>query len=257
MVVSLYLNLTLSFLILLSNDTVMGEMKVKRIKVIEMGGTISADGVDRLDLKDYESGIYTGEDYIKAIPELNEIADVSFESFLKVSSTKINAAHWVQLRNKATKCLCEEEYDGIVISHGTNTLEESAYFLHLTVRTEKPIVFVVAQRPFTALSSDAHYSIIQAIRVAASEAAMRKGVLMVLNDEISSAREGTKTNTYRVEAFQSGQFVFLGFVDPDQKVQFYREPTRKHTYQSSLAHLDIKSLPEVEIIYSYAGATGH
>src|SRR5699024_12847806 len=98
--------------------------KMKRIKVYEMDRTVSADEVDRFYLKDYEICIYTGEDYIKAIPELNEIADVSFESFLKVSSTKINAAHWVHLRNKATKCLCEEENDGIVITDGTNTLEE-------------------------------------------------------------------------------------------------------------------------------------
>lgn len=230
---------------------------MKKIKVLEMGGTISAQGNNRLDLKDYTSGIFTGEDFQQAIPEINAIAEVTFESFLRVSSTEVNATHWIQLREKVIHSLEEENYDGIVISHGTNTLEESAYFLHLTVPTEKPIVFVGAQRPFTALSSDAHYNIIQAIRVAASEAAMRKGVLIVLNDEISSAREVTKTNTYRLEAFQSGQFGFLGFVDPDQKVQFYREPTRKHTYQSALAHLDIKSLPEIEIIYSYAGATGH
>src|SRR5699024_5635500 len=257
MVVSLYLNLTLSFLILLSNDTVMGEMKVKRIKVIEMGGTISADGVDRLDLKDYESGIYTGEDYIKAIPELNEIADVSFESFLKVSSTKINAAHWVQLRNKATKCLCEEEYDGIVITHGTNTLEESAYFLHLTVPSEKPIVFVGAQRPFTALSTDAHLNLLQAVRVAASDEARGRGVLVLLNDEISSARDVTKTNTYRLEAFQSGQFGYLGYADTDKQIHFYRQPTRKHTIHSEFSNLEMTHLKNVEIVYSYAGATGH
>ena len=230
---------------------------MKKIKVLEMGGTISAKGNNRLDLKDYTSGIYTGEDYQHAIPEINTIAKVTFESFLRVSSTEVNATHWIQLRQKVIHSLEAENYDGVVISHGTNTLEESAYFLHLTVPTEKPIVFVGAQRPFTALSSDAHYNIIQAIRVAASGAAIQKGVLVVLNDEISSAREVTKTNTYRLEAFQSGQLGYLGFIDPDQQVQFYREPTRKHTYQSAFAHLDIQSLPEIEIIYSYAGATGH
>lgn len=230
---------------------------MKKIKVIEMGGTISGNGKDRLDLKDYKSGLYNGDDFLEAIPEIEQFADVSFESFLRVSSTILNADHWIQLRNKVTTCLLEENFDGIVITHGTNTLEESAYFLHLTVSTDKPIVFVGAQRPFTALSSDAHLNLLQAIRVAASEEAKNKGVLVLLNDEISGAREVTKTNTYRLEAFQSGQFGYLGFIDPDKKIQFYRQPTRKHTVNSEFSSLDITELPNVEIVYSYAGATGH
>lgn len=222
-----------------------------------MGGTISGYGKDRLDLKDYISGIYCGEDFLKAIPEIDEIADVSFESFLRISSTKINSDHWIQLRKKVMSSLLEENFDGIVITHGTNTLEESAYFLHLTLPTEKPIIFVGAQRPFTALSSDAHLNLLNAIRVAASDEAKNKGVLVLLNDEISSAREVTKTNTYRIEAFQSGQFGYLGFIDPDNKVQFYRQPTRKHTVNSEFSSLDFTELPDVEIVFSYAGATGH
>src|SRR5699024_7930980 len=125
---------------------------------------------------------------LQAMPEMKAIAEVTFESFLRVSSTEVNPTLWIQLNVQVIHSIEEENYDDIVIYHGTNTLEESAYFLHLTVPTEKPIVFVGAQRPFTALSSDAHYNIIQSIRVAASEASMRKGVLIVLNDEISSAR---------------------------------------------------------------------
>lgn len=230
---------------------------MKKIKVIEMGGTISGNGKDRLDLKDYKSGLYNGDDFLEAIPEIEQFADVSFESFLRVSSTILNADHWIQLRKKVTTCLLEENFDGIVITHGTNTLEESAYFLHLTVPTDKPIVFVGAQRPFTALSSDAHLNLLQAIRVAASEEAKNKGVLVLLNDEISGAREVTKTNTYRLEAFQSGQFGYLGFIDPDKQVQFYRQPIRKHTVKSEFSSLDITELPNIEIVYSYAGATGH
>src|SRR5690625_4119547 len=154
-----------------------------------MGGTISAIGENRLDLKDYTSGVYKGNDFIDALPELREIAEVEFESFLGVSSTVINSTHWIQLRNKVTKHLLEENFDGIVITHGTSTLEETAYFLHLTVPSNKPIVFVGAQRPFTALSSDAHLNLIQAVRVASSDEAYNKGALVVLNDEISSARE--------------------------------------------------------------------
>src|SRR5690625_1704292 len=229
---------------------------MKKIKVIEMGGTISDDGKDRLDLKDYTSGVYTGDDFQKAIPEIEIIADVSFESFLRVSSTEIQADHWIKLRKKVTTTLEEENFDGLVITHGTNTMEETAYFLHLTVPSEKPIVLVGAQRPFTALSSDAHLNLLSAIRVAASDEAYQRGVLVMLNDEIGSAREATKTNTYRLEAFQSGQFGFLGYVGTDKKVHFYRTPTRKHTVHSEFSTIDFTTLENVEIVYSYAGATG-
>src|SRR5690625_1341297 len=230
---------------------------LKKIKIIQMGGTISARGERRLDLKDYISGVYKGQDFIEAIPELQDIAEIEFESFLNVSSTVINPSHWIQLRDNVKKSLIEENFDGIVITHGTNTLEETAYFLHLTVPSNKPIVFVGAQRPFTALSSDAHLNIIQAVRVATNNASYNKGVLVVLNDEISSAREVTKTNTYRLEAFQSGQLGFLGFIDPDQQVHFYRKPTKKHTIHSTFATTSFSQLPNVEIIYSYAGSTGN
>src|SRR5690625_922649 len=181
----------------------------------------------------------------------------TFESFLIVSKTSLKSEHWLKLREKVMSYLIDSDIDGIVITHGTNTLEETAYFLHLTVPTNKPIVFVGAQRPFTALSSDAHLNLIQAVSVAVNDASYNKGVLVVLNDEISSAREVTKTNTYRLEAFQSGQLGFLGFIDPDQQVHFYRQPTKKHTVHSEFATTSLSELPNVEIVYSYAGSTGH
>src|SRR5690625_1085995 len=128
---------------------------MKRIHIIEMGGTISAHGVDRLDLKDYTSGKYKGEDFLQTIPELETIASITFDSFLHISSTKVAASDWIRLREKVIDALERDNVDGIVITHGTNTIEETAYFLHLTVPSKKPIVLVGAQRPFTALSSDA------------------------------------------------------------------------------------------------------
>lgn len=228
---------------------------MKKIKIIETGGTISAAGKNRLDLKDYQSGEFTGEDFIKDIPELLDIADISFDGFIHVSSTEVDSNHWVQLRERIIRYLTVDEYDGIVISHGTNTIEETAYFLHLTIPSDKPIVIVGSQRPYTALSSDANLNLYNAISVAASDEAIGKGVLVVLNDEINSAREATKTNTYRLETFQSGQLGLLGYVDPDQRIVFYRNPTRKHTIHSEFSTLDFDRLPEVEIVYSYAGAT--
>lgn len=228
---------------------------MKKIKVIEMGGTISAKGKDRLDLKDYKSGIYKGDDFVESVPEINDLADVRFDPFIHVSSTEVNSEHWIQLRERIIQYVNEDGYDGIVITHGTNTIEETAYFLHLTIPSDKPIVVVGAQRPFTALSSDAHLNLYNAIRVAASDDAYGHGVLVVLNDEISSAREVTKSNTYRLETFQSGQLGMLGYVDTDGQVVFYRQPTRKHTIDSEFASLHFSDLNNVEIVYSYAGTS--
>lgn len=229
---------------------------MKQIHIIEMGGTISAKGVNRLDLKDYTSGKVYGEDFIQDLPELKELADLSFHSFRKLSSTKLKPTDWLELRQYIMNKLEEDSVDGIVLSHGTSTLEETAYFLHLSLPTEKPVVLVGAQRPYTALSSDAQMNLIQAILVASSEEAKGKGVLVVANDHISSAREVTKQSTYRLDTFQSQRHGFLGVVDADHTVQFYRAPVRKHTYLSSFAQKSLDHLPEVAITYSYAGASG-
>ncbi|GEN82448.1 L-asparaginase 2 [Sporosarcina luteola] len=229
---------------------------MKKIKLIAMGGTISAHHTKRTDLRNYTSGHYTGEDLIREIPEMNEIAELHIEQLSNVSSTLIDTEHWLMLRDKIHHDLSDGNYDGIVITHGTNTLEETAYFLHLTVESDKPIVLTGAQRPFSAISSDAHLNLLNALKVAASDSSVGKGVLVVLNDQISCARDVSKTNTYRLETFNSGELGVLGYVDPDDSVQFYRMSVRKHTTSSEFAILPISDLPKVEIIYSYAGATG-
>lgn len=229
---------------------------MKKIMLIATGGTISATSSSRLDLKDYESGHVTGEELLGSIPEVEQIADVDVVQLVNFSSTHMTARHWIELRERVHRCLNEQTYDGVVITHGTNTLEETAYFLHLTVNSEKPVVLIGAQRPHSALGTDASINLVQAIRVAADPASKGKGVLVVLNDEINCAREVSKTNTYRLEAFQSGQLGFLGYVDPDDTVQFYREPVRKHTVHSQFASLTLERLPQVAIVYSHAGAEG-
>lgn len=229
---------------------------MKNIHIIELGGTISAQGKNRLDFKDYQSGVFQGEDFLNVIPEIHSIANVTFETFLRVTSTAITSDHWIQLREKVIHTLAKDNVDGMVITHGTNTLEETAYFLHLTVATNKPIILTGAQKPFTALSSDAHNNLIQSIRTAASDEAWAKGVLVILNEEINGARDVTKTNTYRHEAFQSGQLGHLGYVDADGKITFYRYPAKKHTTSSVFSNLTFTFLPNVAILYSYAGSTG-
>lgn len=229
---------------------------MKKIKLIATGGTISARGTDRLDFKDYRSGAFTGNELLKELPELQSIAKIDVEQLENFSSTMMTETHWMELRDKINDYVNKFGYDGVVITHGTNTLEETAYFLHLTVNTNKPVVLVGAQRPFTALGSDGAINLIHAVRVAADNSSYGKGVLVVANDEINGAREVTKTNTYRLETFQSGQFGFLGYIEPDDTIQFYRSPTRKHTRNSPFATIAIKQLPRVEIVYSYAGSDG-
>lgn len=230
---------------------------MKKIKLIALGGTISAKGMNRLDLKDYVSGKVNPAQFISDLPEINSFAEITVDAYDNISSTDIQISHWIELREKIIKSFQEENYDGIVVTQGTNTIEETAYFLHLTVPTSLPIVITGSQRPYTAISTDAHLNIYHAIKVACSEEAKGKGVLVMLNDEISSARDVSKTNTYRLEAFQSGQLGYIGFVEPDRTIQFYREPTRLHTYQSKFSKLSFaKELPRIEILYSYAGTTG-
>src|SRR5690625_3314698 len=229
------------------------EVIMKKIKLIAMGGTISAWGNSRTDLKDYRSGILTGNDFLKQIPELNQIADLRIEQFDNVSSTEINTTHWIQLRNRIQTLLTEDEYDGIVITQGTNTLEETAYFLHLTVPSEKPIVLVGSQRPFSAISSDAQLNLIHAVRVAVADESQRKVLHVVANDEIHLARQVTKTASYRLETFQSRKSGFLCFVDTNNTIQYYRSPSRTLTLQSVFSSLHCESpLHNSEIVYSYA-----
>ena len=155
-----------------------------------------------------------------------------------------------------TAILEEEAYDGVVIMHGTNTLEETAYFLHMTVPSEKPIVVTGAQRPFSGLSTDASMNVLNAIQVAASSEANGFGVLVVLNNEVWSARDVSKTNTYRLQTFQSMNAGPLGTVDPDYRVRLLHRPVRKHTVQGMWANESFDALPRVDIVYSYAGADG-
>jgi len=221
-----------------------------------MGGTISATGEDRLDLRNYVSGKITAEQYLKEIPELNKLAEIEIYSLDNVSSTQINEKHWFHLKEKIEWYLHEQNFDGIVISHGTNTLEETAYFLHLTINTNKPIVLVGSQRPYSALSTDAHMNVLNGLRVAVDEESKGKGVLVSLNDQIHSARDVTKTDTYRLETFQSGVHGILGTVDPDETVNYYRSPMKNHTTSSQLTELEEDQVKAVEIVYSYAGASG-
>lgn len=229
---------------------------MKKIALIALGGTISAKGNNRLDLKDYQSGLLSGKDLLDRIPELQHLAHIEVIDIDHISSTQLTEKHWIHLAKTVEYYLNQQNFDGVVITHGTSTLEETAYFLHLTVRSKKPVVLVGAQRPYTALSSDTPLNLMQAVTVATSSSSYSNGVLVVANDQISSAREVTKEHTYRLGTFQNSEFGFLGVIDGGLNVQFYRKPTRKHTVNSNFHANQLQKLPKVAIVYSHVDAGG-
>ena len=202
---------------------------LQRVHLMTGAGTLPRNPTNRLEYLRYATTgepRLTGKELIERIPEVQKFARVTVESDEFIPYDQPQELKALSLRMSAR--LAEPDIAGIVFTHGTNTIEETAYFMNLTVRSEKPVVIVGAQRPFSTLSSDAPLNLLNAIRVAADPAARGKGTLVVLNDEINAAREVSKTNTYRVETFQARELGILGYADPD-RVVFYRAPTRKHT----------------------------
>ena len=229
-----------------------------RIAVLGTGGTISSLGASTLDVLDYPDfgQKLTCEALLERFPESRLVADPLPVTFRQVGSTDIGPRDWLEIRALIHRLAAEEPaIAGFVIPHGTATLEETAFFLNLTLASVQPVVLVGAQRPASALGTDAGMNLVNALRVAGSTEARGKGVLVVLNDEIHAARDVVKTSTYRLQTFRSADFGALGHVDGDG-VHFYRAPVRAHMPDTQFAHLELKVLPRVEIIYSYAGADG-
>jgi L-asparaginase len=173
-----------------------------------------------------------------------------------IPSPAIGFAEWKELVALCHQLVTDHpDLAGIVIGHGTATLEETAYFLGLTVKVAVPVVLVGSQRPSSALSSDAGMNLVNAIRVAASPEARGMGVLVLLNDEIHAAREVTKTSTLRLQTFRTPDFGVLGHADGDE-VAFYRRPVRRHAPDTEFDVAAVASLPRVDVSYSYAGGDG-
>jgi len=219
-----------------------------RVHLLGTGGTISGTAPERIMLSGYQSGSLTLEEMLSAVPEIRDVADITFEQVTNVGSGSISDRELLALSHRIHALLREEpDIAGFVVTHGTSTLEETAYFLHLTVLTDKPVVIVGSMRPFSALSSDAQLNLYNAVRVAADPESRGRGALIVLNDEIQSARESTKSDTYRVETFNSREYGLLGYADPD-RVVYYRTPLRRHTAQSEFNVEGLTELPSVSIL---------
>jgi L-asparaginase len=227
-----------------------------RINIIGTGGSIAGIGLHRFDYTQYaELGKkLTIEQSLDRVPEANEIADIQSENLISIGSGAIGPIEWLRLSHRINNLLKTEDTDGVVVTHGTATLEETAYFLQLTIKSTKPVVVTGAMRPPTAVGTDADLNLIDAIKVAASAEAVGKGVLTVLNNEIHSARDVYKANTLRIETFRANELGFLGYADSDGQVMFYREPTRRHTSSTAFNVDGITDLPRVDIVYAYGGS---
>ncbi len=230
------------------------------IVAIGVGGSISTLGRDELDLVDYPTTqkVVEVDELIDRVAIVRRFAEIESVRFRAKGSSTLNSVDWLELHSVVTAVANRSQPPaGILITHGTATLEETAFFLHLSLKVAVPVVVVGSQRPTTAISSDAQLNLLNAVRVASHAAARGMGVLVVMNGVIHSARDVTKAHGWQLEAFQSPQWGPLGMVWPDGMVEFYRKPLRKHTITSEIyLSADAKDLPRVEIVPSFAGADG-
>ncbi len=232
--------------------------RLPRIALIVTGGTIDTVGRDRLDLAWYQDcGKRLGEgELLRQIPEAGAIAQVDEIPFRRLYSYAIVDGDWLDLARAIDELFAHDRADGVVITHGTNTIEETAYFLNLVVKSDRPVVLVGAMRPANAVSSDGALNLLNAIKAAADPGSRGRGVLLVMNDTIYGARDVTKTATNRVQALQSRDLGPLGFADSDGRIVYYHQTERRHTLGTPFDVSGLNVLPRVDIVVSYVGADG-
>lgn len=194
--------------------------------------------------------VFNGDELLALRPDIARLAHLEVLNLFNIPSEHMTPAHWRKLHSAVADAVTRPEVVGVIVSHGTDTMEESAWFLDLTLDTPKPVVLVGAQRNASESDFDGPRNLFNAVRICLSPEARDKGVVICLNDQINAAREASKTSTSEVATFKSGDFGFLGQVDPDA-VRFYRSPARRQ-------HIPLQNspLPRVDIVASYAGADG-
>lgn len=230
------------------------QTKQAHVVILATGGTIAGTGATSTTTVGYTAAKVGVEGLIKAVPELSKVARVTGEQVFQIASESMTNEHWLTLAKRVNTLLAQADVDGIVITHGTDTLEETAYFLNLVVKSRKPVVLVGAMRPSTAISADGPINLYNAVLLAASPEAVGKGVLVCLNDQINGARDVTKTNTATMDTFKSTDLGLLGYIQ-GSKAYFYRTSARKHTVDTEFDVSNLTSLPAVDIVYGYANVT--
>ncbi|WP_346014907.1 type II asparaginase [Campylobacter jejuni] len=221
-----------------------------RIAILGTGGTIAGFIDSTIATTGYAAGAIDIDVLIKAVPQIRDLADISWEQIANIDSSNMCDEIWLRLAKKIAK-LFAEGIDGVVITHGTDTMEETAYFLNLTIKSDKPVVLVGAMRPSTAISADGPKNLYNAVALVANKEAKNKGVMVAINDKILSARGVVKTHSLNVDAFSSPDFGDLGYII-DGKVFFYNNVTKAHTKNAPFDVSKLTSLPKVDILYSYS-----
>lgn len=227
----------------------------RNIVILATGGTISGNSACGTNMLTYKSAVLTVDSLIDSMPYIQNLAHVTGEEIAQIDSCDMSTPIWLKLANRINELLSADTIDGVVVTHGTDTMEETAYFLNLVIKSEKPVVIVGAMRPANAISADGPLNLYNAVALAISPEARGRGVLVTLNDTINCSREVTKTNTALQDTFKSPDLGYLGYIQ-DGGSHFYRFPTRKHTTQTEFDITGLAELPQVEIIYSYVNS-GH
>ena len=222
-----------------------------RVVIVATGGTI-AGSAESTTAAGYKSGAVAVDTLIAAVPQMKKFADVRGVQVSSIGSQDMNDEVWIKLAAEVNRLVAMSDVDGVAITHGTDTMEETAYFLNLVVKSEKPVVFTGSMRPSTSLSADGPLNIYNAVGVASDPRAKGRGVLVVANDDIHSARGITKRHTTDVETFVSPEVGLIGVVLFDDR-QFSRTPARAHTKATPFTVSEGKPLPRVDIIYAHAG----
>ena len=223
-----------------------------RLHLLATGGTIAGASRSGTQVVGYQPAVTGVDILLAAVPELRSVAHITGEQFAQVASHGIDTAMLLALARRINALLADGGCDGVLITHGTNTLDETAYFLNLVVKSSKPVVLVGAMRPSTALSADGPMNLYRAAIVAASPRAHGRGVMLVMNDQIFAARDLHKSNTLTVDAFTSPLFGVLGLVVDDQAL-FYKMAARRHTLSSAFDSSSLESLPRVDIVVGHTG----
>ena len=227
-----------------------------KVKVLATGGTIAGAQTTQADAG-YKSGTFSVDDLIKAVPQLKNIAEMSGEQVANIGSQTMNHEVWLKLAARVNQVLQGNDTDGVVITHGTDTMEETGYFLSLLVKSDKPVVLVGSMRPATAISADGPINLYNAVALAGNPDAKGRGPLVIINDTIHYARETQKMHTTRMDTFNSPNRGIAGMMNTG-KAFFFSPNNVRHTTKSdfSLDGLTVANLPRVDVVYSYANLGG-
>jgi len=220
------------------------------VVILATGGTIAGEGTSAERTTEYAAGVLDVNELIRSVPGLQAVARIRGEQVANIDSSHMTNDVLLKLANRVADAAGEEDVTGVVVTHGTDTMEETAYFLNLLIPTPKPVVLTGSMRPATALSADGPLNLLNAVTVAASDAARHKGVLVVMNDDIHAARFVTKSHTTSVAAFQSPDFGALGQI-LDGLVMINGVSVKRDTISSEFSGIGLPDLPRVDILYAH------